>query len=167
MGQVLSVAFDKNIKMFDLYDNLVGSWQDRESIFTISPDVKIHNSTYLTFEEIEKINNIIFLSCNTKKDEELMQDRNKYIKTKNQDYDLFDLRIRYHRELYNFLVKQGKDFFEIEFSHIWNRNLFLQRMEELKKIFNIDISKDVLQILHKKWTMSNLKIKQNKELRWQ
>ena len=55
----------------------------------------------------------------TKKDLEIVKDRNKYLDTYpqiKQGLKLFDLRIKYHRELFNYLAKRRKWFFNIEFN---------------------------------------------------
>ena len=162
IAQILSVMLNNNKKIFDLYDNLEGTWQDRESRFDIDPKIKIFNSSYLTFKEIENMENLIFISCNTKKDLEIVKDRNKYLGIYpqiKQGLTIFDLRIKYHRELFNYLAKRRKWFFNIEFNHLWNTELFIERLKDLKKHFNIDIKINFYKNLHKKWVLSNLKIK--------
>ena len=63
-------------------------------------------------------------------------------------YDKENLNIYFH------------NIFNIEFNHLWNTGLFIERLTDLKKHFNIDIKETLLQTLHKKWILSNLKIKQ-------
>ena len=173
VAQILSIMLNNNKKwlynnkeIFLLYDNIKDTWQEREFWIDIDPQIKIIVSSHLTFKEIENIENLIFISCNIEKDLEIIKDRNTYIKTSShRDLTLFNLRIKYHRELFNYLAKRRKWFFNIEFNHLWNTELFIERMKDLKKHFNIDINENLLQTLHKKWILSNLKIKQKKELK--
>jgi hypothetical protein len=157
VGQVFSASNGSDID-FELYDNSDISWDERELMFSTLSTVNVDWSHMLSFSQVAEMDNLVFISCNTDQDLQLLHRRNKYISTQMRNYRIMDVRLRYHRELFNYLVDKKIDFIEIQFNEFWEGNKFLNKIQQCMQKFDIHFDKNLITNAHKKWVYANINL---------
>ena len=162
LGQLMTVGLDNLEKeYFDTYDRNHVAWMEREDMFFYNDNINMSCSNWYTFDEIAKLENLIFINTIDKESIDKIEQRNQYISTSMKNPKIRDVRMKYHNECYRFLKYNNINFFDFDYRDFWNKDKFLQSMIKFGKHFNINFKIEVLRYAQKKWIYSNIQ-KMNK-----
>lgn len=156
LGQIITSAID-DTNQWELYDNHIMDWSDRETLFKINPNIKITWSHLVSFKQVYDMENLVFISCNDEESLKIMQRRNKYINTSVKDFLVLETRQRYHQELYNYLIDHDKKFFHFTFNELWERKSFSNKIRECMTYLQLPFDEEKNNNAHKKWMYANIK----------
>jgi len=158
IAQVISMFSMDEDQNFDIYnENDSEFWTQRESKFKIDPNIEFVKGHHYRFKHFLDYDKMIFCSCNTQKEKELLESRVAHVKhgIMNNPF-LIDIRVFYLQELYDYLIERKKDFFNMPFSHIWDTKKFPTTMIECLKWLNLPYDEEKIKFAQKQWIKSNI-----------
>jgi|DEB0MinimDraft_6_1074348.scaffolds.fasta_scaffold79323_2 hypothetical protein len=156
LGQMLTALLEKKDKtFFDLYDNNDKKWTDREEDFHYHKNLKVVCSWEYTFDQCKDLKNLIFINTQSQYSQKLIAHRNKYIPTSMIDYKIYDVRSKYHFEMYRFLKTNHVNFFDFDFENLSQPETFYKSIKDLCEFFGIDYEENLVKYGFGKWQQSN------------
>jgi hypothetical protein len=158
IAQIISMFSMNKEQNFDLYDeNDKEFWTQREAKFTLDPNIEFVKGHHYRFKHFLNYDNMIFCSCNTQKEKNLLEKRVAHVKhgIMNNPY-LIDIRVFYLQELYDYLIRSKKDFYNMPYEDVWDTKKFPTTMINCLKWLNLPYDEEKIKYAQKKWIKSNI-----------
>jgi len=170
IATIITAFTENNSSQLEKFNDNSKRWTQREGDFNIDKNIEFVKGHHFQFKHFLNYENLIFLSCNTEKEKELLESRVAHVKHGIMNNPrLIDIRIKYLIELLSFLKANKKELFEIPFSHVWDTTKFTKTMGDCLKWLNIPYDEEKIKYAQKLWIRSNI-VRKNKlteeERRW-
>ena len=161
IGQIISMFSIGQEKQIEMYkDNNIDSkwWTQREDDFIMDPDIEfVKGHSYRFKHFLDNYDKMILLSCNTQKEKDLLESRVGHVKhgIMNNPF-LIDVRVFYLQELYDYLVRNKKDFYNIPFADVWDVKKFPATMIGCLEWLGLPHDENKIKYAQKQWIKSNI-----------